>query len=71
MAEPLRGQGFGTRLLLAAEAEAQTKGGEFVILETHSFQARPFYEQHGYTVIAEIPDYPRSHSWYILRKALF
>lgn len=68
--ESLRGQDYGTKLMLAAEDEARAKGCTNAHVETASFQARPFYERLGYTVFAEVPDYPPGHSFYFLRKAL-
>jgi GNAT superfamily N-acetyltransferase len=44
VAEPFRGQGYGAKLLRAAEDEARTHGCHGVFLTTFSFQARPFYE---------------------------
>jgi GNAT superfamily N-acetyltransferase len=70
VADEARGRGFGTRMLLRAEDEARAAGCRGVYLETHSFQARPFYEKLGYSVIASLPDYPPGHSYYILRKFL-
>ncbi len=68
--EPLRKHGLATRLLLAAEAEAQDFGCHHASVETFSFQARPFYEKFGYRVIASLEDYPPGHTFYILRKSL-
>jgi RimJ/RimL family protein N-acetyltransferase len=70
VAEPFRGQGHGGELLEAAEGEARSQGCHGVFLTTFSFQARPFYEKFGYEVVAEIPEYPRGHSLYVLIKAL-
>lgn len=70
VAEPLRGQGHGTRLLEAAEAEARQFGCTNVFLTTFSFQARPFYETLGYEVVVNIPDYPTGHTYHVLKKNL-
>src|SRR5215475_6443810 len=51
VSEDLRHGGYGTRLLEAAEKEALAFGCHHAYLETFSFQARPFYERSGYTVI--------------------
>lgn len=68
--EPFRGEGYGGKLLEAAEDEARSQGCHGVYLTTISFQARPFYEKCGYDFVAEIPEYPRGHSHYILKKTL-
>ena len=70
VAEPLRGQGHGTRLLEAAEAEAKRFGCTNVFLTTFSFQAPTFYERLGYEVVADIPDYPTGHTYHVLKKTL-
>jgi GNAT superfamily N-acetyltransferase len=70
VAEPLRGRGYGGRLLQAAEEEARMQGCGGVFLTTFSFQARPFYERFGYEVVGEIPDYPAGHSFYFMKKTL-
>jgi GNAT superfamily N-acetyltransferase len=46
----LRGSGLGSDLMRAFEAAARTRGCTLVYLDTFSFQARPFYERHGYSV---------------------
>jgi ribosomal protein S18 acetylase RimI-like enzyme len=66
--EPLRGQGHGRRLLLAAETEAQQRGCTRVFLTTFSFQARGFYEKQGYRVVGQLDDYPPGATFYWLRK---
>jgi GNAT superfamily N-acetyltransferase len=68
--EPLRGQGYGRKLLEAAEDEARAQRCRGVFLTTFSFQARPFYERFGYEVIADLPDYPAGHTYHVLKKTL-
>ncbi|MGH3145093.1 MAG: GNAT family N-acetyltransferase [Rubrobacter sp.] len=69
VAEPSRGQGYGKKLLEAAEAEARAQGCRGVYLTTFSFQARPFYERCGYEVVADVPDYPAGHTFHVLKKS--
>jgi len=70
VALPVRGQGHGSRLLDAAESYAVDRGCGGVLLDTFSFQARGFYERHGYTVFATLPDYPPGHARHFLTKPL-
>ena len=70
VSELVRGQGYGAKLLTAAEDEARAQGCHNVFLSTFSFQAWPFYEKFGYEVVADIPDYPKGHSHHVLKKSL-
>jgi GNAT superfamily N-acetyltransferase len=68
--ESWRGQGIGTRLLDAAEAEARRRGCTKAHLDTISFQARPFYESLGWRVFGVLDDHPPGHTRYYLQKDL-
>jgi GNAT superfamily N-acetyltransferase len=70
VSEIARQQGHGSRLLEAAEAFARDHGCIGVCLDTFSFQARPFYERHGYTVFATQEDNPPGHARHFLEKRL-
>jgi GNAT superfamily N-acetyltransferase len=69
VAEALRGQELGRRLLLAAEDLAVTRGCRGWWLGTFDFKARTFYERHGYAVFAELPGFPSGHAHFHLWKA--
>jgi GNAT superfamily N-acetyltransferase len=66
----LRGHGYGTRLLAAAEAEARARGCNRIHLDTFAFQAPLFYQKHGYEVVGEDNDTLLEHKHYRLRKLL-
>ena len=68
--EAYRHQGYGDQLFDAAEAEARAFGGISAYVETFSFQARPFYERHGYQVVGAINNYPTGQTYYLLSKSL-
>lgn len=68
--EKLRKQGYGTKLINAAEQEAVKHGCVFSITDTWSFQAEEFYLKNGYEPMGEIKKYWREHSRIFLRKAL-
>ena len=70
VAEDRRRRGLGARLLAAAEAEAIRRGCTQLVLVTHSFQAPDFYRKFGYSIVSEVPEYPRGHAQLILRKPL-
>lgn len=68
--ESLRGTGLGHRLLEAIEAAGRERGCTRAHLDTFSYQARPFYERHGYELFATLEDYPEGQRRYFLRKDL-
>jgi GNAT superfamily N-acetyltransferase len=70
IAEPARGAGLGSRLLVRAEDDAKRGGCTRVLLDTFEFQALGFYERHGYQVFGVLEDFPPGFRRYYLRKDL-
>jgi GNAT superfamily N-acetyltransferase len=68
--EALRGSGVGSRLLRAAEEHAVANGCRGVYLDTLEYQARPFYERHGYELYGVLEDFPPGFRKFHLRKHL-
>src|SRR3984957_12694286 len=66
----LQKQGYGTKLLDAAEREAIKNGCIFSLVDTWDFQAEEFYLKNGYERIGEIKNYWHGHSKIFLRKKL-
>jgi GNAT superfamily N-acetyltransferase len=66
-----RGRGLGSRLLRAAEGEAVARGCRVAFLGTADYQARPFYERHGYRVFGTLEGaMPNGHRIFHLAKTL-
>jgi len=63
-------QGYGSKLLSAAEREATENGCIFSLVDTWDFQAEQFYLKNGYERIGEIKNYWHGHSKIFLRKKL-
>ena len=70
LAPDRRGQGLGSRLLAAAEAEACRLGCRVAWLDTYDFQARAFYERHGYAVFGELDGLANGHCRHFMKKRL-
>ena len=68
--ENYRRQGLGSQALQAVEKVAEEKGCHLIFLGTWDFQARPYYEKHGYTVFSTLKDNPKGHEDYELYKRL-
>ncbi|MDI3427315.1 N-acetyltransferase [Enterobacter cancerogenus] len=58
VSDAVRGSGVGSQLIKTAEDEARRKGCTHALVDTVSFQARPFYEKQGYQLQLSLQDYP-------------
>ncbi|WP_438437711.1 GNAT family N-acetyltransferase [Kluyvera sichuanensis] len=56
--ETVRGDGVGSELIKRAEALAREKGCRHALVDTISFQALPFYQKQGYTLVKTLEDFP-------------
>lgn len=68
VADGLRGQGHGARLIRAAEQEAFARGCKQAWVDTFTFQALGFYQKQGYTIFGVLDDFPEGHTRYFLKK---
>ncbi len=68
--ESCRGTGLGSQLLAEIEKTAKEKGCYMIHLDTFDFQAKEFYEKHGYKVFGAIEDCPKEHCRYYLMKTI-
>ncbi len=65
-----RGEGLGSKLVKSLEKEAWKKGCRFAHLDTFNFQARDFYESHGYRIFGELDEYPPGFQRCFMKKRL-
>jgi GNAT superfamily N-acetyltransferase len=65
-----RNNGIGSQMLKIAEDEAIRRGCQNVLLDTFEFQARGFYEKHGYETFGELNNLPPGYSRYFMKKSL-
>jgi len=66
----LRRCGIGTALLRRAEAEAKARFCIGIVVNTFSFQARPFYERMGFAHFGTLEDCPPGHRCFYLAKRI-
>jgi GNAT superfamily N-acetyltransferase len=66
----VRGRDFATNMMDRAEAYARERHCHSIMLDTHSFQARPFYEKRGFEVFGTLDDWPLGHKKFFLKKKL-
>ena len=70
VSEPLRRQGYGEKLMAAAESAAIEKGCHSAYLDTFDFQALPFYQKLDYEIFGRLENFPHGHTRYFVRKTL-
>lgn len=68
--EDSRKDGWGSRILRAAEAEARRRGCDHLSVSTFSFQAPGFYQRHGFVETGRTPGVPGGHADVHLFKSL-
>mgnify|MGYP002841552483 CR=1 FL=1 len=70
LSDAARGSGIGRTIIAAAEDYAEDQGCELALVETTSWQARPFYEKNGYELMATLEGRPKGHASHYLSKTL-
>lgn len=70
VSESLRGKGYGSQLITAAESHARTEGCIGIYLDTFEYQARPFYEKLGFELFGTLEGYPPGYRQFHLAKHL-
>lgn len=70
VAETARLQGFGTKLMAAAESEGRKHGCTHMQIETLPFQAEPFYKKLGFERIGTVAKLYGDHDAIFMRKKL-
>jgi GNAT superfamily N-acetyltransferase len=68
--EEMRGRGYGSTLLERVEQLGREHGCRYARLHTFDFEAREFYEAHGYRVTSQTDDFPAGHTQFHLTKEL-
>ena len=68
--EKYRWHGLGSIALQNVESVAESKGCHLLWVSTWDFQAKPYYQKHGYEVFATLKDSPAGHEEYHLAKRL-
>ncbi len=68
--EAYRRRGIASALVREAEKKARELGCYLVMIGTFDFQAKPFYENRGYTVNDTMTGVPKGHEHYFMTKRL-
>lgn len=70
VAKDHRSLGIGSRLLKEFERRCRAVGCHKLTLETAEYQARGFYEKHGFKIACIMRDNKFHHDWYLMERAL-
>ena len=70
LSDDARGTGAGREVMDRAEAFAREHGCQLALVQTTSWQARPFYEARGYACFGTVDGLPRAHATHFLHKRL-
>ena len=70
VAKDYRDQGIGSRLLSEFERRCRAAGCHRLTLETAEYQARGFYEKHGFKIACIMRDNKFHYTWYLMEKTL-
>jgi GNAT superfamily N-acetyltransferase len=70
VAEQARGKGYGSKLMQKAENLARERGCLFMAVNTMDFEAKPFYEKHGFSIEFTREGFEKESKMYFLRKEL-
>ncbi|ODQ01146.1 MULTISPECIES: GNAT family N-acetyltransferase [Salinivibrio] len=68
--DAFRQRHVGSHLLSNLEEYGKEVGCKMAFVDTFSFQAKPFYEKHGYQCQMTLDDYPLNHSLHFMTKKL-
>ncbi|MGB0908066.1 MAG: GNAT family N-acetyltransferase [Maricaulaceae bacterium] len=68
--EAAQEKGVGSELMTAAETLARQEGCFLMWLDTYAFQAREFYEKHGFEVFSSFEGSPPHYPHWFMKKAL-
>ena len=68
--QELRHKGLGSMLMQKCEVLAKERACHFMVLYTMDFEARPFYEKHGFTVEFVREGFEGESVMYCMRKNL-
>lgn len=66
----MRGNGYASKLIQKAENLARMRGCLFMAVNTMDFEARPFYEKHGFKVEFVREGFEKGAEMFFLRKEL-